>query len=513
MDQSLQKLPIGIQTFSKMREENYLYVDKTEIIQRLVESGSYYFLSRPRRFGKSLLLDTLKELFKGNEELFRGLHIHDKWNWSRKHPVVKISFATGNFSSTENIQKRINKIIRFNAEEHRLDTDTIIDLEDLIAALSDKYDEKVVILIDEYDKPIIDNISNQVLARTARTILRDFYGSIKDLDEYLRFVILTGVSKFSKMNLFSSLNNLEDITINADFATIAGYTQKDIETVFKEHLISVDLDKLKKWYNGYNYFGDPLYNPFDILLFIKNNCEFRNYWWNTGNPAFLIEKLKEQHFYVPDLGDLLVAEETLNAFDVEEIDIVALLWQTGYLTFDLKVEVMDQIRYKMKVPNKEIQTSLNALFLDYFTNLNGMLGRIEIATYESLRDNKPEQFILNLKSLFASIPNSNYTRNNIAEYEGYYSTVIFIFLSVLGYDIIAEDITNKGRIDLTVKTPNTTYIIEFKVDTDEPAIKQIKDRKYYEKYMSDGNSIFLLGINFSSEGKNILSYQSEKIDF
>ncbi|MEA2100298.1 MAG: AAA family ATPase, partial [Campylobacterota bacterium] len=344
----------------------------------------------------------------------------------------------------------------------------------------------------------------------ARDSLRVFYTVMKDQDQYIKFVFMTGVSKFSKMNLFSGLNNLQDITTMKKYSTICGYTHNDIQTTFKQHLEDVNLEKLKEWYNGYNYFGDPVYNPYDILLFLSNDCEYKNYWWGTGNPRFLIEKLKTSHYNIPQLENIVTNDETLNSFDIEHIDLVALLWQTGYLTFDKKVEKRDQIFYKLKVPNKEIQSSLNELFLKYLTNQN-----VEIIQYQ---DDIYDDITLDIKnlentlhSLFASIPYNNYVKNELAHYEGYYATVVYTYLVSLGYPCIAEDVTNKGRIDLTIKLPKRIVIIEFKVDIKEKALKQIKEKKYYEKYEDDGREIFIVGICFSSREKNINEFEWEKI--
>ncbi|MBF0430357.1 MAG: ATP-binding protein [Fibrobacteria bacterium] len=514
----MKKLPIGIATFSKIRDtdENYAYVDKTDIANHLIENGSYYFLSRPRRFGKSLFLDTLAEIFQGNKELFEGLAVYDKWDWKQKYPVIRISFGSGDFKNEEGIKSKIRSIIINNAEELSLDLDiespTVRDdiFGTLLKHTYKKYKQKVVVLIDEYDKPVLDNISNKEQALIARDMLKNFYSAIKDSDRYIRFVFITGVSKFSKMNLFSGLNNLEDITLKKDYATITGYTHKNLKDVFGERLKGVDLEKVKKWYNGYNYFGDPIYNPFDILLFLSNDCEFQNYWWGTGNPSFLIEKLKEQNYYLPDLENIKVGQETLDCFDVDKIDIVALLWQTGYLTFDKKLDFAGKIRYKMKVPNLEILNSLNTLFFDYLIDLNGDKGHKETAILESLLENDFEKFKVTLTSLFASIPYNNYTNNLIANYEGYYSSVVFTFLASLGFDVVAEDTTNRGRIDLTIKAPNSTWIIEFKVDSPDSAIKQIKEKRYFEKYQDEGMDIYLVGISFDSESKNISDFVWEQ---
>ena len=510
------KLPTGIQTFSKMREDDYAYVDKTEQIYKLIERGTYYFLSRPRRFGKSLLMDTISELFKGSREYFEGLYIYDKWDWSVKYPVINISFGSGYFATKEETLQSIEDQLRQIIRELDLECDNIRNIygcfSDIIWAAHRKYGQKVVILVDEYDKPIIDVISNKPVASENREILGSFYSAIKTNDKYVKFAMLTGVSKFSQVSLFSKLNNLLDITIDKEYGTITGYTQHDLETTFKEHLQCVDMEEVKRWYNGYNYLSESIYNPYDILVFITRGCTFSNYWWQSGNPRFLIEILKGSNFYLPKLDNIIVGEDTLNAFDVERIDLIALLWQTGYLTFDKVIVRNNKINYKMKVPNLEVKNSLSALFFDYLVDNGINRNDKEILIQDCITENNPEGIRDVLKSLFAAIPYNNYVKNEIGDYEGYYASVIYTFLSALGFDTVAEDVTNKGRIDLTLKTEESIYIFEFKVDSGEEAIKQIKERKYWEKYGTEGRKIFLVGINFDSELKNISCFEWEKQD-
>ena len=505
----MKKLPTGIQTFSKIREDNYVYVDKTENIYNLIQNGTYYFLSRPRRFGKSLLIDTIAELFKGSKEYFKGLFIYDKWNWDVSYPVITISFGGGDYSTSQNLENEIIDIIDDISSDLGIKRDSHLTFKRLIKEVYKKYGQKVVILVDEYDKPIIDTISNKETARENRALLGSFYSAIKASDQYIKFAMLTGVSKFSKVNLFSNLNNLTDITISKKYGTITGYTQHDLETTFREHLKGANMEEVQRWYNGYNYFAEAIYNPYDILQFIDNDCIFKNYWWETGNPGFLIEKLRLSNFYIPKLEDLIVGEETLNAFDVERIDLIALLWQTGYLTFDKEILIDNQSAYKMKVPNVEIQKSLNRLFLDYLVSESRELSSESLKVADALSQRDFELFVKTLKSLFSAIPYNNYVKNELANYEGYYASVIYTFLSSLGYDTVAEDVTNKGRIDLTLKTKNAIYIFEFKVDSKEEAIKQIKERKYYEKYQAEDKEIYMIGINFDSELKNIAEFKWE----
>jgi hypothetical protein len=508
------KLPIGIQTFDKIIEGNYCYVDKTEIAYNLIEGGSYYFLSRPRRFGKSLFLSTLRAIFEGKKDLFEGLYIYEKWNFESTYPVIAIDFGKGELTSKENIDETLRVKLLENAKRlgvEVLDT-TILSLAfgSLIQAVQEKYNQKVVILIDEYDKPIIDNISDKEMAAVGRNALASFYSAIKSSDEYLKFVFMTGVSKFSKMNLFSTLNNLDDITLNKKYATLTGYTHQDLQDVFVDYLDGVDLEKVKRWYNGYNYFGEPIYNPFDILQFFGNENEFKNYWWQTGNTRFLFEMLAQKTFNVPQLENIVVSEQTLNTFEVDNIDLVALLWQTGYLTFDKKIDMPSGPQYKMKVPNLEIQASLNLLFAEHLTQMGATKSAKQFEIYEAILACDFKAFKQSLDSLFAAIPYNNHVNNTIANYEGYYASVVFAFLASIGFDLIPEDITNKGRIDLTIKTENSIFVIEFKVDEAEEAIKQIKEKCYFEKYIEDERSVYLVGVNFDSSKKQVSELVWEK---
>jgi hypothetical protein len=511
----MKKLPIGLQTLSEIIQENYAYVDKTYFAHKLITNGKYYFLSRPRRFGKSLFLDTLSEIFKGNKELFKGLFIHDPYHF-KAHPVIRISFGSGDYIEEDLVKRELSNIFKRNIRDLGVESPNTEDyrtcFEDLIYNVYTQYGERVVILIDEYDKPILDNITNMEYALKARHILKNFYSVIKDNDKLIRFVFITGVSKFSKMNLFSGLNNLEDITVDANYAEICGYTHEDLKTVFKEHLEGADLEMVKRWYNGYYYFGERVYNPFDILLFISKGLEFRNYWWNTGNPSFLIQKLAENRYYIPEIEDAVISEEGLDAFDVEYIDLLALLWQTGYLTFEERIkDEFGAVSYKLAIPNLEIQFSLNQFFIEYLTNQRHEKITFRNTMREGLKNCDFEKFVAVLKAVFSSIPYTDYANNIISQYEGYYCSVVFVYLSALGYDVIPEDVTNRGRIDLTLKMDGYVVIIEFKVDSKESPLKQIKERKYHEKYMQKGNRIYLVGIRFDSREKNIRDYEVEEV--
>ncbi len=513
MNNKLKKLPVGIYTLKEIIGNNYLYIDKTEIALNVINNNKYVFLSRPRRFGKSLFLDTLKNIFEGNKELFKGLYIYKRWNFEKKYPVIKISFANGKVSSRKELDIEIINILEENQKSLGLeckDTSNVsICFRDLIIKASERYNEKVVILIDEYDKPILDNINKLEQANEIREGLANFYSVIKGSDEYLKFAFLTGVSKFSKTSIFSGLNNITDITLNARYGNICGYTQKDIETSFLPYLQGVDLEKLKTWYNGYNFLKDKVYNPYNVLLFIQNDYKYKNYWFETGTPTFLIKLIKEKNYFLPQFSNLIVGEELLNSFDINNIKIESLFLQTGYLTIDEQIiDEDDFIEYKLKIPNKEVKKSLNNILIDHLTS-NYRYQPIQKLILKSLRnadlDNLKEAFI----SIFASIPNNNYTKNNISHYEGYYASILYAYLMSLGLELIAEDITNKGRIDLTVKIEDKIYIIEFKIGNGN-ALQQIINKNYAQKYMNEGKKIYLVGINFDEEERNITGFECDK---
>ncbi len=507
----MKKLPIGIQTFQEIIKEAHTYVDKTPFAYRLITEGKYYFLSRPRRFGKSLFLDTLAEIFKGSRELFEGLYIHDRYDF-KPYPVIRMSLGSGDFSVEESAKEEMVYLLKKNAKSLGVSCTGFenpkLCFRELIENTHEKYGQKVVILVDEYDKPILDNILDKEKARQARDLLKNVYSVIKDSDACIKFVFITGVSKFSKLSLFSGLNNLKDITLSREYAEICGYTHRDLETVFSEHLKGADLEMVRMWYNGYNYLGKRLYNPFDILLFISEGFEFRNYWWGTGNPSFLIDKLKEENYYIPQLEGAEIAEEQLDAFDVDYIDVLALFWQTGYLTFkDRQRDEFGASTYRLTIPNLEIRLSLHHLLIDYLTDQRREKIRYRRNLDSALAKNDFSAFIEVLKGIFASIPYHNYANNIIARYEGYYSSVVYVYLAALGYEVIPEDATSRGRIDLTLKLPDKTVIVEFKVDSSEPPLKQVYERGYADKYQAEGKPVYLLGIGFDSKKRNISAWE------
>ncbi|MBT9543977.1 MAG: ATP-binding protein [Candidatus Sericytochromatia bacterium] len=512
------KLPIGIQTFREIREENYYYVDKTPFALQLIEQGKHYFLSRPRRFGKSLLLDTLKELFEGKQALFAGLYADQHWDWSVKYPVIRISFGAGVHKQIPDLEASIHEQLEgyesdWKIAEHLPDIPS--RFKRLIQNIHHQSGQRVVVLIDEYDKPILDNLSEPEIAREMREALRSFYSVLKDNDAHLKFVLITGVSKFSKVSLFSGLNNLKDITLDKRFSAICGYTESDLDTVFAPELPDLDREQIRSWYNGYNWSGEAVYNPFDLLLYFDCH-EFRSFWFETGSPSFLIEFLTQNRWFTPDLMNLETNVALLSQFDVEDIEPEALLWQTGYLTFHKIEEISTgQWIYTLGYPNLEVEAALNDSLLRVYgpeprpalmarSNLNRALQNHDMKALEQ-----------SIHALFASIPYDWYRKNPLAEFEGHYASVFYSQLAALGLNVQPEDITNRGRIDLSLKLDQRVYLFEFKVVESEStgeALQQLIDRNYAEKYRTPGVRITLIGIEFSKAERNLVGFETLTLD-
>ena len=503
------KLPIGIQTFAIIRGEPYVYIDKTEFIWRLIDGGRYYFLSRPRRFGKSLLVDTLRGLFEGRRELFTGLWIADRWDWEIRYPVLKISLGGGVLTDPADLQRHLLRLLEDHERElgvHCTRRDPPRDyFRELLRLAAEHYGQPVVVLVDEYDKPILDSLTRPEVARAIREVLRDFYAVLKDSDEYLRFVFLTGVSKFSKVSLFSGLNHLRDITLNPRYSALCGYTQADLEREFAGWLDGVDLDKMREWYNGYAWLGEAVYNPFDVLLFLDNGQQYRNWWFETGTPTFLVELIRAKRYYLPDLETLEMDERLLDSFEVDRIEVETLLFQTGYLTVKGVRTVFDSPVFLLGWPNREVKTALNGVLLTDAL-LEGHLPRADFQ--QALLDGDRAAIEAGLRRLFAAIPYNNFTHSRLHEYEGYYASVIYAWLAALGAELIAEDVTNRGRIDLTLKIPGRVYLFEFKLIENQPAgapgaLQQLRDRDYAAKYRGLGQPITLIGLEFSQASRNL----------
>ncbi len=511
------KLPIGIQSFEKIRTDNFYYVDKTPFVKKLLEDGGgYYFLSRPRRFGKSLFLDTLRQAFLVKKELFQGLYLEKNWDWSQKHPVIYISFGAGVHRSVKELEETFTEILLRHQKLYDVEL-TYPSLKgqfmELIEILSERSGQQVVLLIDEYDKPILDNIDKREVAVDIREALKNLYSVLKDADAYLKLVFITGVSKFSKVSLFSGLNNLEDITISPEYATICGYTQEELETVFSDRLNGVDLKEVRKWYNGYSWCGERVYNPFDILLFLKEH-QFRPYWFETGTPTFLIKLLQKKRYFIPELERLEASEGIIGSFDVEDIEVETLLFQTGYLTIE-KVEQAGASRiYTLVYPNVEVRASFADHILDYYCKARGKKEKNLIRMYRALSSGQIDELKEIFHSFFASIPYDWYRNNEISHYEGYYASIFYCYFNALGFDVRVEDATNQGRLDMAVLFEERCFIFEFKVVELSPEgkpMEQLQKKKYHEKYMADFKEIYLIGVEFSKKDRNIIGFEWKRL--
>lgn len=510
------KLPVGIQSLNEIINGGYYYVDKTPYAHALIDSGKYFFLSRPRRFGKSLFVDTLQQLFEGKRELFTGLFIDDKWDWQVTYPVVRLSFGDGVVQGRAALDNRINQQLSDNRERLGLPANRALDIpgnfRSLLMSAQQKYGRNVALLIDEYDKPILDNIENSDIATQNREGLKNLYSVIKDADPFLKFVLLTGVSKFSKVSLFSGLNNLTDITLVPEFSGICGYTDDDVDTVFAEEIGELDRQKIKDWYNGYNWLGQAVYNPFDLLLLFRFR-QFKPYWFESATPTFLIKILKTRHFFTPKLSLLQTNEALISRFDVDNIGTEALLFQTGYLTIKNCEEFTHgKWVYELSYPNQEVQCSLNeallpALGIDAECNLLSSMGILK-----ALKTCDFELLASHLKTLYASIPHDWYRNNTIQNYEGHYASIFYSHFAALGLHVAVEDANVNGKVDMAIQFNHTTFIFEFKVVDDKPlgnALTQIKTKQYAQKYVKDGWAIFGIGIEFSKAQRQVVALESQ----
>ena len=509
-------LPVGIQSLGEIRRMECYYVDKTAHVLRLTREGKYYFLSRPRRFGKSLLIDTLKELFEGNGELFRGLAIHGEWDWTVKHPVVRISFESGEYGHPDGVREDVD--LQLAALERRAKMEPVragasLRFRELIARLRECAGRQVVVLVDEYDKPILDALEEPEVARANRNFLRSLYGGIKACDADIRFCLLTGVSKFSKAGLFSGLNNLRDITLSPAYATICGYTDGDLDTVFAPELEGLDRDAIRRWYNGYNWLGEgKVYNPFDILLLFRERL-FRNYWFETGTPTFLVDLLARRGIDALSLEGRVADDTLLSAFDVDRIEPEALLFQTGYLTIAGEERDGEGSLYTLGYPNQEVRRSLNAVLLGAMAP-----GFAAVAEWRDLQRLLRANDFAGVEGLFraflAGIPNEWYARTGMAGYEAHYASVFYSHFVAAGMDVRAEESSAHGRADMAVLFNANVYVFEFKLVDREPqglALAQIRERGYADKYRGLDWPIHLIGVEFGREERNIVAFSVETI--
>lgn len=492
------KYPVGIQDFRELREGGYVYVDKTEHIHRIVTGGKYFFLSRPRRFGKSLLLSTMKELYSGYRELFQGLWIHNNWDWKKQNPVIWLKFSSYGYQKM-GLDEAINKGLLLEAKRLGItlgDANYKNYFQELIVKAA--VGGKVVLLIDEYDKPIIDYLDDVPKAEANRDVLKNFYSILKDSDPYLELVFITGVSAFSKVSIFSDLNNLENLSLSVSAFTLLGLTHAELEHYFPEHLQQVDVGKMKRWYNGYSWGGEEkVYNPFSILQFFKEGRRYHNFWFETGTPTFLVREMRKHRYY--DIDYIEASEHQLSAFDFENLDPVSVLFQTGYLTIDAYDERFRM--YRLSYPNEEVRFSLQQFLLNAYRDTmsgNALAPVVSITKAFEAEDVKLVMDTIN--TVFSSIPYELWQKEN----EHYYHALVHLIFSLLGAYVRSEVHTSKGRCDAIVETEGHIYALEFKLDKPaEEALRQIRENGYLEPYAHSSKEKVAVDVRFSTADKKV----------
>ena len=518
----MKDLTSSVYSFEALIQGDFLYVDKTEYIWQLIRPAKeMYFLSRPRRFGKSLTLSTLKAVFEGKKELFKGLAIYDKpYDW-KPYPVIHLSFAdyTPVNNTVEKLDRYLLDKVKTIAERSSIGLPEISDSSSAFGKLIDKISEKsqVVILVDEYDKPILDNITNPD-ANQILKCLKGFYSVLKDRNQQERFLFVTGVSKFCHVSLFSDLNNLTDITMDARYATMLGYTQEEFETNFADRIEAASqrlgmpreelIPEIKAWYDGYRFHEgrESVYNPVSLAKFFESGAEFNNYWFSTGTPSFLIELVRKTKF---DFGNILskpVSAMAFNAFEIDKLDPLTLLLQTGYLTIKSMVRKFNMPWYWLDFPNREVSFSFNTSLMNAYSKKsdNFVVSFCEELA-ESISNGDVKRLRKAMEVFFAGISYEIHHKN-----ESNFQNIFFALFRLLGYYIKAESHTNDGRIDAVAETDDFVFIFEFKLDDDDTALAQIKEKKYYRQYELSKKKIFLNGVRFDTQTGQIADWQTEE---
>lgn len=506
-------------TFRHIIEGGFLYVDKTRYLYDLVRPGTgIYFMARPRRFGKSLMISTLQEIFLGNKELFREQWIYKSdYDW-QTYPVIHIDFSRNAVQTAQRLEQVIDYYTGEIAERYGVTLrgfDYQSRFDNLIQQLG--REKNVVILVDEYDKPLIDNLENLPEAIRIRNTLKNFYTIIKAMDSYVRFVFITGISKFSKVGVFSSMNNLDDLTMDARFATALGITEDELESYFSEHIVDfahqegTDVDglrqQIREWYNGFCFVEDAarVYNPFSTLQ-LFNKRHFDNYWFETGTPTFLIKLIKERGYDVRQLETMELSALGFSSYEIEQLEIIPLLFQTGYLT--IKGYTPERRLYQLGYPNNEVEnaflTHLLAAFNTVPKGLNeGYLWKL----IDSLLSEDYNGFFTTLTVFFADIPYHLHLSK-----EKYYQTIFYLIFRLIGLHTAAEIETNEGRIDVVIEAEKRIFLFEFKLDKSaDEALQQIKERKYYQKYSLKDKSVTLIGANFDSQKRQVAEWKTEQM--
>ncbi len=516
----MKAINLNTSTFEKLVVEDAIYVDKTDYVWSLISSGdSEFFFSRPRRFGKSLLVSTLKAVFQGRRELFKGLAIDKKdYDW-KPYPVIHLDFGACMATTAREMKEQISSMLEDVAEEHDVQlrgTGIVIQFKNLIRDLKKRTGRQVVVLVDEYDKPILGNITNPHVSEIL-VLLKGFYSVIKTYEGLIRFAFITGVSKFAHVSLFSDLNNLTDITLDSNYAGMLGFTEEEIRETFadriplaaKANAMSVEglMRTLFKWYDGYRFSKADTHvcNPVSVSTFFSQNYEFANHWGRTGMPGFLLELAKKTRFNFERAISTPVSEVVFGAYELDNLDPMGLLWQTGYLTIkDVLPGPLGSSMYRLGFPDYEVEQSFNTQLLAYYSGRRDTeTAGVVFQLMTLIKSNRTEDFMKTLQAYFASIP---YDIRGGDEH--YYQTIFFITFLLLGGDIEAESRTSDGRIDAVVATNDHVTIFEFKLDKPAPtALEQIEDKEYYLKFQSSGKNITLVGASFDQERGKLVDWQ------
>ncbi len=513
-------LSLSRQNYRDLREDNCIYVDKTEHIYKMCTEGKMYFLSRPRRFGKSLLLSTLSELFKGSQDLFADTWIGDKWDWTQRNPILHMSFNLVDyeeFGLKEGLRRTLVDFYKKYALTPPDDPSIKVLFADLLEQLHAKLG-KIVILIDEYDKPITDYLEFNKIdkAKENQEILGLFYGALKDKDHLIRLLVITGVSKFTRVSLFSKLNNLTDLTLHPDYATMLGYTEEELESNFPEYMEKAwkqfpqltraeFLAKVRLWYNGYSWDGiTKLYNPFGILLFLSNR-DFQGFWFESGTPTFLAKKMQEEIFFYAD--NIETNSSFLSQYSLDNVEITSLMFQAGYLTIKEKLQDGDLI---LSYPNQEVRRAMYSFLMDGMAPVRGGNGVSVVHLKKAFLANDLAKVEDILVSTFGSLAFDVYTHQSQQQVEGFYHGLIHILFKYLGLYIQSEVHSLKGRADSIVETPTHIYIFEFKINSDaETAFQQIIDKQYAVPYQADSRIKMGIGVNFNAATRQLEGWKSD----
>lgn len=517
MESKSVKYPVGIQDFENLRKDGYLYIDKTDIIYNLVNGGKYFFLSRPRRFGKSLLLSTLKAYFEGKKTLFKGLAIYQLEKEWIKYPVFLLSLARTDAKDPKSVESLLMQQFKLWEKKYGIDKpeeNLASRFSDLIIRAHEQTRQRVVVLIDEYDNPLINTINDQEIHDRNLSLLKSIYSNLKDLDAHIKFSLLTGVTRFSKLTIFSGLNNLLDITLDKRYATICGITEDELKENFTEGIRTLGenegwsyddtLSGLKKYYDGYHFtsISPDIYNPFSIMCAMTQQ-EISNYWFSTGIPAFLVEKMKEGDTELEPFLNQKVEDVVLRDIDSARHSTLAALFQGGFLTIKGYEKIFN--RYRLGVPNLEVKEGLSRLFLEYFLYPDAVKGTNFI--FDMIKyayDGEIDKFMISMQTFFAGVPFDLSKGSK----EVYFHNAFYILTSLLGLKTKAEYHTSAGSIDLVIETEKYVYIFEFKLDGSvEQALAQIEQKRYARGFEDNHRKIYKIGANFSSEFRNLESWQ------